>query len=111
LALLQTAGVSGVLLDVDQLDSGTWDSVGAALEAGLEIGLGALPPTGPERTPDQVARRVMTVLRDLGVEPTRSGQLILTPACGLAGATGADAVAALRTVRTAAGIVTEQLAS
>ena len=53
----------------------------------------------------------MTVLRDLGVEPTRSGQLILTPACGLAGAAGPDAVRALRTVRTAADIVTEQLAS
>jgi methionine synthase II (cobalamin-independent) len=111
LALLQTAGVHGVLLDVDQLDSRTWDAVGAALEAGLEIGLGALPPTGPERTPDQVARRVMTVLRDLGVEPTRSGQLILTPACGLAGATTTEAVRALRTARTAANIVTEQLAS
>ena len=50
-------------------------------------------------------------LRDLGVDPARSGQLILTPACGLAGATRADAVRALRTVRTAADIVTEQLAS
>jgi methionine synthase II (cobalamin-independent) len=111
LALLQTAGVAGVLLDADQLDAHTQDAVGVALEAGLEIGLGALPTTGPPCSADQVARRALTVLRDLGVEPTRSGQLILTPACGLAGATSAYAVRALRTVYTAAGIVTEQLAS
>jgi methionine synthase II (cobalamin-independent) len=103
--------VQGVLVDTDQLSTAAWDAVGAALDDGLEIGLGALPATAPRMTADQVARRVMAGLRDLGVEPTRSGQLILTPACGLAGASSTDAVRALRTVRTAADIVTEQLAS
>jgi methionine synthase II (cobalamin-independent) len=111
LALLQTAGVHGVLLDADQLDHSTKEAIGSVLEGGLEVGLGTLPTTLPLRTADQVARRALTVLRDLGVDPTRSGQLLLTPACGLAGATSADAVRALRTVRTAADIVTEQLAS
>jgi methionine synthase II (cobalamin-independent) len=110
-ALLQGAGVAGVLLDVDQLDGAAWDAVGTALDAGLDIGLGALPTNAARLTADEVARRVMTVVRDLGVEPTQSGQLILTPACGLAGARPAEAVRALRTVRTAADIVTEQLAS
>jgi methionine synthase II (cobalamin-independent) len=109
--LLQTSGVHGVLLDTDQLTSAAWDAVGAALDDGLEIGLGALPTTAPRRTPDQVARRVMAALDDLKVEPTRSGQLIITPACGLAGTVRTDAVRALRTVRSAADIVTEQLAS
>jgi methionine synthase II (cobalamin-independent) len=110
-ALLQTAGVHGVLVDTDQLGGAARDAVGATLEAGLHIGLGALPTSALATSPDQVARRVLGVLRDLGVEPTRSGQLILTPACGLAGASGPDAVRALRAVRTAADIVTEQLAS
>ena len=110
-ALLGTTGVHGILIDTDQLSGAAEDAVGAALEAGLDIGLGALPTDALATSPDQVARRAMTVLRDLGVEPTRSGQLILTPACGLAGAAGPDAVRALRTVRTAADIVTEQLAS
>jgi methionine synthase II (cobalamin-independent) len=110
-ALLQGAGVQGVLVDTDQLAGAAWDTIGAALDAGLEIGLGTLPTTGPQLTPDQVARRALAVLRDLGVDPSCSGQLILTPACGLAGTTGADAVRSLRTVRTAADIVTEQLAS
>ncbi|HZA72261.1 MAG TPA: methionine synthase [Propionibacteriaceae bacterium] len=110
-ALLQGAGVGGVLLDTDQLNGAAWDAVGTALDAGLDIGLGVLPTNAAQLTPDQVARRVMDVVRDLGIDPARSGQLILTPACGLAGATSADAVRALRTVRTAADIVTEQLAS
>jgi methionine synthase II (cobalamin-independent) len=108
-ALVQGAGVRGVLLDVDQLDRAAWDAVGAGLERGLEVGLGALP-TSAALTPDEVARRVLRAVEDLGLEPGRSGQLLLTPACGLAGLTGADAVRALRTVRTAADIVTEQLA-
>ena len=110
-ALLQEAGVQGVLVDTDQLTGATADAVGTALEAGLDVGLGALATNAPAASPDEVARRALTVLRDLGVEPSRSGQLLITPACGLAGAPSPDAVRALRTVRTAADIVTEQLAS
>jgi len=110
-ALLAGAGVRGVLVDADRLTGATWDAVGAALDDGLEIGLGALPTDALATTSDQVARRVLSALRDLEIEPTRSGQLVVTPACGLAGATATDAVRALRTVRTAADIVTEQLAS
>ena len=110
-ALLQGAGAQGVLVDTDRLDRSGWDAVGSALEGGLEIGLGALPTNALQLTPDEIARRVLNVLRDLAVDPTRSGQLMLTPACGLAGATAADGVHALRSVRTAADIVTEQLAS
>jgi hypothetical protein len=103
--------VRGVLVDTEQLTGPALDAVGDALDAGLEIGLGALPTSAPGTSPDQVARRALTVLDDLGVDPLRSGQLIITPACGLAGATVADAVRALRTVRSAADIVTDQLAS
>ncbi len=109
-ALLHGAGVSGVLVDLDQLDRAAWDGVGAGLEQGLQVGLGALP-TSSSRTPDEVARRALRAVEDLGLDPDRSGQLLLTPACGLAGVAGADAVRALRTVRTAADILTDQLAS
>ena len=68
-------------------------------------------PVALSMTPDEIARRVLNALRDLGVEPTRSGQLLLTPACGLAGANPDGAVRALRAVRAAADIVTDRLAS
>ena len=106
---LRLAGVAGVFIDIDQLSTADWDAVGATLEAERWIGLGALP-TDRALGPDQVARRVLGPLRDLGLEPPVAARSMITPACGLASATRDGAVAALRTLRSAAQIVTEQLA-
>jgi methionine synthase II (cobalamin-independent) len=108
--LLYGAGARGVLVDLDRLGRTEWDAIGAALEADQWVGLGAWP-TDRTLTTDEVARRVLSGLRDLGMDPSRSAQLIITPACGLASATPAEAVSALRALRTAADIVTDQLAS
>jgi methionine synthase II (cobalamin-independent) len=108
--LLRTAGVSGMLLDIEQLTGAEWDVVGASLEAGVWIGMGALPTDRALGT-DQVARRVLKLLRDLNLEPTLLAErAVITPACGLASATRDGALRALRTLRSAAQIVTEQLA-
>jgi hypothetical protein len=96
--LLRGAGVAGVSLDLDQLVPADWDALGNGFEQGLDLWLGALP-TDRSLSADEVARRALDPLRQL-----------LTPACGLAGATVGGAVASLRAVRTAAGIITEQLA-
>jgi methionine synthase II (cobalamin-independent) len=110
LDLLRTAEVSGMLLDIDQLTGAEWDVVGASMEAGLWIGMGALPTDRTLGT-DQVARRVLKPLRDLNLEPILLAErTVITPACGLASASRDGAVRALRTLRTAAQIVTEQLA-
>lgn len=106
--LLQGAGIRGLSLDLDQLTSADWDALGVAMEDGLWLGAGALP-TDSTLTPDQVSDRVLGPLRALGIDPTISTQLVLTPACGLAGAQPRNALRALRTVRTAAEIVTEKL--
>jgi len=107
--LLRSAGVTGVLVDIDQLSSADWDEVGASLEAGVWIGMGALP-TEQALSPDQVARRVLPPLRDLGLEPPVAARIVITPACGLASSPRDAAVRALRTLRSAARIVDEQLA-
>jgi methionine synthase II (cobalamin-independent) len=107
--LLRSARVTGILIDTDRLSSAEWDEVAASLEAKLWMGLGALP-TDKALSPDQVARRVLGPLRDLGLEPSVSGLIVITSACGLASATRDAAIHALQTVRTAARIVTEQLA-
>jgi methionine synthase II (cobalamin-independent) len=108
--LLYGAGIRGLLVDLDHLGRTEWDAIGPALETGWEVGLGARP-TNRALTADQLARRVVPALRDLGVDPERIGQLLLTPACGLASATLTEAIAALRALRSAADIVSEQLAS
>ena len=111
--LLRLAGVVGVLLDIDQLSSADWDAAAVTLQAGQWIGIGALPTdsmsTLNQLGPDQVARRVLQPLRDLGLEPPVAGRIVITPACGLASASRDSAVAALRTLRSAAHIVIEQL--
>jgi methionine synthase II (cobalamin-independent) len=109
IALLDGAGAQGILVDLDQLVSQDWDAVAVMLEQRHWIGMGALP-TDRMLTPDEVARRVVRPIRDLGLEPHAAEQLLITPSCGLAGLSEADAVRALRTVRTAAAIATEQLA-
>jgi methionine synthase II (cobalamin-independent) len=112
--LLRTAGVAGVLIDIDQLSTAGWDAVAATLEAGQWVGMGALPtdrtPHPDQLGPDQVARRVLQPVRDLGLEPPTAARMVITPACGLASGTRDAAVQALRTLRSAAQIVTEQLA-
>ena len=110
IALLDGAGAQGIFVDLDQLGSQDWDAIATVLEGGRWIGMGALP-TDRALTPDQVARRVVGRIRDLGLAPDVAGQLLVTPSCGLAGLSEAEALKALRTVRDAASIVAEQLLS
>ena len=108
--LLRRAGVRAVSLDLDQLVAADWDALGHGFEQGLGLALGALP-TDRALSADEVARRSLAPLRQLGLDPALvSRQLVLTASCGLASASRAGAIAALRTLRTAAGILTEQLA-
>ena len=109
--LLRSVGSRGILLDFDRLGPAQWDAIGPALESGWQVGLGILPTDRVARSPDQLARRVLPALRDLGVDAERSDQLLLTPACGLASSTVSEAIGALRALRSAAEIVIEQLAS
>lgn len=110
--LLRGAGVGGVLIDVDHADSAVWDEAAEALEGDALIGLGALP-TGSGRTSSpssrQIADRALRPLRALGLGPEVTDRLLITPACGLAGFDRPAAVRALRMVREAGEIVTEEL--
>ncbi|MGI8458399.1 MAG: hypothetical protein ACR2LI_09845 [Propionibacteriaceae bacterium] len=114
--MLVEAGVSALSVDLDVLTSRDWDLLAPAIESGLVLWAGVLPtaglaerPPARVRTGDEVAARMLRPLRTLGFDPQVAARLVLTPACGLAGAVGADAVAALRSLRTAAGIVTDEL--
>ncbi|GAB3928198.1 hypothetical protein GCM10011575_11760 [Microlunatus endophyticus] len=115
--LVHKAGFGGVLVDLDQLGTADWDAIGQAMTDGLWLGAGALstsPATGPaagrQWSADRVGERVLRAVRTLGLEPDVAGRMIITPACGLARFDRASAVGALRAVRKAADIVTDQLA-
>lgn len=109
--LLRRAGVTGVGLDLAQTSTREWDEVGQGLAEGMWFGAGALATDGPVPVdrPDAVARRVLGRLDDLGLDADAGLRTVLTPACGLAGFDRAGATAALRTLRSAADIVTDRL--
>ena len=109
ITLLHGAGVRALSLDLDQLGSADWDALGTSMEQGAWLSAGALP-TGAALSADQVADRVLRPVRALDLAPAVAAQLVVTPACGLGSVDLPAALQALRTVRTAAGIVTEQLA-
>jgi methionine synthase II (cobalamin-independent) len=126
--LVRGAGARGLLADHAQLSAADHDALAEAVEAGAHVGLGVLPAvdagttpvgggaaersTGPATdgatdgsraagTPDAPATEtVLRWLDMLGLDPAEVGdRLVVTPACGLAGASVAWARTALTTVR------------
>jgi methionine synthase II (cobalamin-independent) len=100
-ALLERAGDPGLSVDLAVLTPGDYDALASALERGRPVHLGVVPGTRPatEPTASGVAQRVERFCDLVGIDP---GQLVLTPACGLAGADPAWARTALVVVRDAA---------
>lgn len=93
--LLHGAGPDAIALDVTTLDTRAWDAVATAVEAGTTFWAGALPATRPTAY-SQVAERLTTRWHELGLAPTTLADLGVTPACGLAGASPADAATITR---------------
>jgi methionine synthase II (cobalamin-independent) len=103
--LFRTAGADAVALDVDHLTSDTraLDVLGEAIDAGLRFWLGAVPTDRDPGDSAQAAGRLSILWNRLGFNPDLlADTVVVTPACGLAGATPASARATLDIVREAA---------
>lgn len=102
--LLTGAGADGVSVDLAVLDVAAYDALAELLEAGRPVLLGVVPGTDPETWPGETPTtdKVLRLLDMLGLEPSTTPSLVVTPACGLAGASPAWAREALRLVRTVA---------
>lgn len=106
LDLLRGAGARGLSVDLGVLSAADHDVLAEALERGETVALGVVPGTDPAADPTdaQVTESVLRWLDMLGLDPHEVGErLVLTPACGLAGATPGWAARALTLLRTAAG--------
>ncbi|MFC0098703.1 methionine synthase [Micromonospora marina] len=104
LELIRTAGAAGVALDLSLVAD--LDPLGEAIDAGLGLLAGAAPtlppPSGRAPTSAEVADRVRRVWGQLGFPRRRlAEQVVVTPACGLAGATPGYARAVLTACRDA----------
>ncbi|PZG22852.1 methionine synthase [Micromonospora craterilacus] len=103
LELIRSTGAAGVALDLSLVTD--LDPLGETIDAGLGLLAGAAPttpPAGRAPTSAQVADRVRGLWDRLGF-PRRqlAEQVVVTPACGLAGATPAYVRAVLAACRDA----------
>ena len=99
LRLFRDAGASAVAVDIALIDSATaaQDELGELIDGGVGLLAGAVPTTGTTPpSPTNAADAVTSLWRRLGFPPERAAaQVVVTPACGLAGATPDYARAAL----------------
>ena len=105
IALLRGAGAAAVSVDLTVLEAAGYDALGALLDAGERAFLGVVPATDPPRVPTDrhVVDKVLRLLDMLGFDPDEvAEQLVLTPTCGLAGASPRYAREALTLVRASA---------
>lgn len=106
-ALLRRAGARGVSVDASLLRRRDEDELGELFEAGLTLFMGVVPGVDT-RLPDigVVAKPALELWRRLGFPADRlTEQVVLTPACGLAGASPAYARQALGACTKAAQVL------
>lgn len=104
IGLLQQAGAAALSLDMAQLSPADDEAIGEVVEAATGIVLGVVPGIGT-RLSDLAATvaPVRAMWRRLGFDPeVLASTVVLTPSCGLAGASPAYARAALAHCREAA---------
>jgi Cobalamin-independent synthase, Catalytic domain len=128
--LIMSAAADGVSFDPTLLRRGDFDGFAEAAEAGLGLLIGALPTTGPREstagspgaarrsgrdererpTPADTARIVRDLWRKMDLPAAQCApQVVITPACGLAGASPKQARDALRWCREAANVLPEMM--
>jgi len=108
------AGATAVSFDLSVFRRAEEDAFGEAVEAGVGIFVGAIPAKAPPpgERPDEDGRVPATAVIDLwrriGLPVGRiTEQVVMTPACGLAGASVAYARAALARCQAAARLIPE----
>jgi methionine synthase II (cobalamin-independent) len=96
--LLVDAGAQGVSVDLSVLAVSTYDALAELLEQDKPVFLGVVPATDPAQAPTETAltEQVLRFLDMLGLDPGEVPSLVVTPSCGLAGASVGWAREALR---------------
>jgi methionine synthase II (cobalamin-independent) len=116
---LVKTGAGALSLDIAQLRSSHWEQIAIAVENGTQLWAGAIPTsnaaltgmlTGTLPRPEAVADSVWTPWRTLGLEVASAGAVVITPACGLAGASPQVARSVLKLAKAAASELAERAA-
>jgi hypothetical protein len=118
--MIKGAGADGAGCDLSKVAPAEEAGLAEAVEAGLAIIAGVIPATGTPGSPEppraqHAAREVTARWRRMGWPAARdrtgpggvAAQVVLAPACGMAGATPGYARAAMARCREAAGLLPE----
>jgi methionine synthase II (cobalamin-independent) len=110
--LVRDAGADAVSFDLATIGRGNLDALAEVTEAGLGLLVGALPTDQqagrPPRPPKETADGVVALWRQMTLAPGGlAGQVVITPACGLAALAPQAARTALAHCREAARIAPE----
>ena len=112
--IINGAGADAVSFDLSLLKHGDYDTFAETVEGGSGLLIGALPVPGARQKPpteERTADAVREVWRKIGLPPANCAeQVVITPACGLAGVSPAQARDALRRCREAGRILPELMA-
>ncbi|HEY8478427.1 MAG TPA: methionine synthase [Spirillospora sp.] len=108
-ALLRGAGAKAIAVDLSLVPDRDDDAVGETIDAGTGLFLGAVPATDTALPSLQAtAEPVRELWRRLGFPPARlAEQVVITPACGMAGASPRHVRAALKRCRDTARMLFE----
>ena len=108
--VLARSGADGLSLDVGRLGRVGWEAVGTVVEGGTALWAGVVPTSGQIPSTGAAADSVWSRWRTLGLDASRLSAVVLTPACGLATTTPADARARLARAKQAASALAERAA-
>ncbi len=108
--VLARAGVDALSLDVARLGRPGWEDVAVAVEAGVGLWAGVVPTRGALPSVAAAVDAVWTRWRALGLDAGRLTGVVMTPACGLAGGTPADARARLARAAQSASALADRAA-
>ena len=102
--LLRRSGAGGISVDLSVLGAAAYEGLATAIDEGARVFLGVVPSTGDSAPSTKATlERALRLLDMLGFDRQEvSDRVVLTPACGLAGASPAYAKGALGAVRAAA---------
>jgi methionine synthase II (cobalamin-independent) len=113
--LLRNSGATAVSVDTALLDAKGWESVAATVESGVELWAGLIPTDNSHRDKVPAVTEVIGPLvegwRRVGLPLSDLSLVTLTPACGLAGLTPAQARGIQRLTVDAARALTETAGS
>ncbi len=90
--VLRDVGATGLSLDTSSLKARTWEGVAVGVESGLTLYAGTVPVDEASPSAADLAQALERRWADLGLDPTSLDAVVVSPSCGLAVGTVAEAV-------------------